>query len=350
MSIQGTKMNLITQRGGILSRQQPVPLNGRQEVLQRVQETKGQKKLTWKEITTGTLNIGSALLNLAAFVNGNLNFRSDLQDKIKSYSDFSTKAAISLSGVISAVDTLNKNSLAFAGWIVEAMIPVISSKYDVWLFRGLSQSTINTKSILDNKPIYDVNGNHTKDLKGKEQHVGGTYIYQEGEKRCTKACIKATYKDTVETTKKELPDVYSRLIQKPSRIKDYSYALTFSSTFQFLGGLIALFGFRKLGAGIRDFGGTCADFAFMCHKDREQKDSSHTKVEAKEEHKFSLSKILDFKSDFVKAGVIWIGAAIVDFFKRFDFFESRINNLTELSLASDRCASAFFISANLKNS
>ena len=93
--------------------------------------------------------------------------------------------------------------------------------------------------------------------------------------------------------------------------------------------MVSFLGLKKIGAGIRDFGGATVDIAFMTDKSKGG--------EKKATHLYT-------------AGCKWIGAAIVDLLKRFESYSSFIANPTLLSLFFDRWAAVDFIKEGKKTS
>lgn len=274
------------------------------------------------KINYGT-NGGAALFNLLTFVEGNwglFGFNNDWMEKISSW--FS-KLATGVQGIIGAFDTYKKeNAIPYIGFLLEIPVAIFASGYNLWLARGLTQGWTQLQGVFKRREIT------TKDRIDKSigddcKRFGG---FIEG----------------VKINLRELPKIAKEIFTKPFEKKQsFSRALFTCSFFQIVGALTAFLGFEKTGAGIRDFWGALVDFAFMLDPGvRKTKNNQNNSSAPNNNQKQG-------GASYVPAGIVWVGAAVVDFVKR---FTDRIPNLTQLSLFFDRLASIFYVLANLDSS
>ena len=240
-------------------------------------------------------NGGAAIFNALTFVEGNWGFTGTNIELMERASSILSKFATGTQGILGAVDNLTKeNLIPLIGNALEVPIAIFASGYNLWLARGLSQGWVQMQGVFKQRLLETTDG--VKKLLGDDFSKRGGWMFG------------------ANTNIKELPKIIKEIFTKPfSREQGFSRGVFACSSFQMFGALTSFLGFEKLGAGIRDFSGSMVDFAFMLDK------------------------------NYVPAGIVWVGAAIVDFIKR---FTDRIPNLTELSLFFDRAASVFFMFAN----
>ena len=281
------------------------------------------------------VNGGASILNLFAFLNGNLKFMEGIQEKLEIFTDIYTKTACGIQGLIVAVKTFHtKNIIPLIGNALEIPTAIFSKGFDLWLFRGISQGLKQFYRIIDQREVVDKDGEPIKDKNGNTQVIGGNFSQR--------GCFKS-----FTTTIKETPKILSELIKKPANIKNLSHSLTLASVFQIGGALLALLGFKNIGATIRDTAGAGVDFALMTDKNKKN-NSPSTYQSTTNIEKTPEKKGINFSSPFVQAGLTWILASVADWVKRLSFIENLLPNLTNLSLFSDRGASMWFTKGNLE--
>lgn len=270
----------------------------------------------------------SAGLNLATFTAGNFTDNDGLVEGLEKASKVSTNFAVAGSGIIGAIDTAKKNSVAFAGNLMEAAIPFLSTQFDLWSNRGISQSLINGMKIIDSRRVYDESGDPVLNANKTIKYMSGDFSDQPWHKSIT-------------TTAKELPKIFSELFNQPKKIFQISYSLAMSSALEFTGAVLGLFGMKTAGSIFRNIGGAKADFSFATDIDK----TEDTNVEGR--GFIDTVKAFDINSPFARAGATWISAAVLDEVKRFQYFTDKFKNLTQLSLFFDRLATAQFVQGNL---
>lgn len=240
-------------------------------------------------------NGGAALFNGFTFTEGNWGLTGINVELMERVSGIFSKIATGIQGVLGAVDNSTKeNIIPLIGNALEVPIAILASGYNLWLARGLSQGWVQFQGIFKHRLLETKDG--TKKLIGDDFSKRGSWA------------------TGFKTNIAELPKIVKEIFTNPfAREQGFSRGVFTCSFVQIVGALTSFTGFEKLGAGLRDFGGSIVDFAFMLDK------------------------------NYVPAGIVWVGAAIVDFVKR---FTDKIPNLTELSLFFDRAASVFFMFAN----
>ncbi len=277
----------------------------------------------------GAINIASNALglstNLLAFVEGNLGLFGFDVERFEKVSTFFAKFATAAQGVLGTADTWSKkNLIPLLGFALEVPIAIFSEGHNLWLGRGLSQGIGQFQGVFDRILVKDENN------KPIVKNEFGDY------KTLSDQFIEKGFMDSITTGLKEAGNLFKNLITKPKECIDFAH-MTFLCTFMQVGGaLLAFAGMDKLGAGIRDFGGGAVDVAFMLDKKDKYRDQT---IAAK-------NPIKPKDVSYVPAGSVWIGSAIVDFLKRFEFFDSRFKNLTQLSFFFDRAAAIFYSMAN----
>lgn len=254
-------------------------------------------------------NGGASLVNLITFLNGNFHFADSLQEFLETLSQIYTRCATGTQGfILSAKAHVMKNVVPFAGFALEIPIAVLAGRSDLYLLRGISQGLGQFLAIIDRREIVDSKGEPKLDSEGNIQQIKGDFKER-------------GWRESLTTLFKEIPKLIHELFKKPERIKKLSHGLLVASTFQIVGAIIGLCGFKKVGSGIRNAAGTGVNLSLM-------RDSKTNNTEG-----FNIA------SPLVQAGVTWMGADITDFLKRFDFFSDKLNNLTNLALFFDRGAS-----------
>ena len=261
----------------------------------------------------------ASALNLITFINTNWRFMDADHEFLKKASEIWTKVATGSQGLIGTIDLWNKkNIIPLLGNALEVPIAVLSSGYNLWLFRGVSQGLGQFLRAIDQREITG------KD--GKPQIIGGNFKER-------------GWVQGFETTITEIPKMIVEVCAKPSNLSKLSHSLTLTSTFQAIGGTIGLCGFHQVGALIRNISGIGVDFSLM-------RDEG---VTLSDEQKNKAIRFLgtNLSSIFTKAGWIFIGAAVSDEAKRLPFFADKDVGLSNLSYFFDRGASVLYTIGNL---
>lgn len=248
--------------------------------------------------------------NLITFASGNLNLFDSVQEKLETLSYFSTKVATGFSGLINAhISNKGRNLFATLGGLLELPVSFLSEGYNHWLFRGAAIGLNNFQAVFSRLGKRDENGNRTEkkideDFKDKDFWAG----HFEGFK----------------TIIKEIPHVYKDIVKDPKKnLLSFPHLLLSAASLQIIGTSIAAFTEQTtLAAGFRNAGGSLVDFSFMLDQGEKGKKS------------------------YVPAGAVWVSAAFIDFFKRFELFETLFNNHTQLANIFDRTATALFTDSN----
>ncbi len=268
------------------------------------------------------VNGGASLASTLTFLNGNLKLSEPLQKLLEPLSEYWLRAGTMVSGLLGAVDTWQKkNALSFIGYSLMMPIGFLLTGYDQWLARGVSSGLTNFVLITDRREVTDSNGEPVKDKDGNIQYLSGDFS-DKGFAENIKSVFVESFK------------MIKEVINKPSRIFKFSHGTFITSTFQIIGPLIGLAGFKQIGAMVRNISGIGSFLSMTLDKKNQPKDSP----------KFSLN----LKSPIVQCNLLRIGTSILDVLKRFDYFSNNINNLTEMSLALDRTASILFSSGVFK--
>lgn len=279
-------------------------------------------------------NGGAALVNLFTFLNANFNFIDGIQETLEAISGIYSRIAVATQGLILASDNfVVKNLIPTIGFALEVPIAIFSDNYNLWLYRGLSQGAGQFLTLLDRREIVEKGEPIIKDgnitLHGSDFRERGGFL------------------GSFTTFCKEIPKLVKELIDKPSRIRKVSHSFLVISTSQIIGGLIAIAGFKNIGAPIRNISGAAIDWAFLTDiKPKEVTDRINgMKVVSAESQR---RKGIDFSSLIAWAGMTWITAAVVDQLKRIPGIEDKIHGLTNLVMTSDRGASTLFTNGNLE--
>ncbi len=271
------------------------------------------------------LNLGfngaATAVNLLTCLNGNFSVIESLQENFEWLSSGISKFATGSQGLINAIIAFEKkNIIAFTGGALEIPIALFTSGYNLFLARGLSAGLNHFDSIISRTKKLDSENKIIKDAEGNEQYYDS--FYNEG------------WAEGFKTIFRHIPKLTKELYEKPFK-RDGLFARSFymCSCFMILGSLIGFTGLDKIGSTIRhSFGGLAGVALSTDQKTLVNENSQKEKQNG--------------TSDYAMSGILWVLAAIPDVVKRFDFFSSRFNNLTELALGFDRAAGIFFIRGN----
>lgn len=286
-------------------------------------EGKKEERTAWefindsktKCVLNNTVNGGAAALAFFTFLNGNFRFFESIQEWIEPVSERLERYANALSGLIGGLDLLEKrNFFSLLGYLSMVPISLLFDSHNNWLFRGFSIGLNNSVFIIDNREIVKANGEVERDEKEQIKHLSGDF---------SKMKLFSGLWESIKVTCKESGKMLCELCQKPGNIKKFSHAILMTSLTQIISPFIAYF-HQKIGSTIRNIAGVTNYVGLLLHK---RKDNGSF---------FGIN----FKSPVVQCSLLRIGTSIFDFMKRFDFFSSRITNLTDISLALDRLAGA----------
>lgn len=303
------------------------PNSDSQDQVSQVQESaegqgKNEKKLwTPLQVINFAVNLSASITNFLTFFNGNFNFSEAHHEKLETISTFLAKCGTGIQGFTNAISNFRLvNLLAAVGSAMEIPVAIFANGYNLWLSRGIAQGLSQYNAVMSRTPKLD---NDQKQLLIGSEPQKYKHFKEEGFFGGAWITLKESWKQL-----KELP---SKFADKKGRCPGF---INLFSLFMIGGSLISFAGLYKIGAFIRDFGGGAVDCAFMIDPEREGK--TKTVSSNGNPEKGGVSYLL-------LSGVIWIGAAIVDFLKRFDFFSKKVNNFTQLSLAFDRGASIPYV-------
>lgn len=279
-------------------------------------------------------NGGATLLNFFTFLNANFNLIDGIQEILEPAVGVYSRIATGVQGLLLAADNWAvENLIPTIGFALEVPIAIFSDPYDLWLYRGLSQGAGQLLTVLDRRAVVDEKGEPK--VKDGTITLYGSNFRQRG-----------SFPGSFTTFCKEVPKLIKELIEKPSRIKNISHSLLIISISQITGALVAMAGFKNIGAPIRNIAGVAVDWSFITDiKPKEIKPRINgMKIVSVENHN---KKGVDFSSLVVWAGMTWITASVMDQLKRIPGVEDKIAGLTNLVMASDRGASTFLTNANL---
>lgn len=310
----------------------------RQQVLKPKQKTIVQVITSdeTKKLLNYVANGGAALFNLFTFINGNFHFTEAIQEKLETFSETISRVATGTQGLVLAADTWKtKNLIPLIGFFLEIPVAIFTKGQELWVRRGIPQALGQFYRIIDQREIIDENGN-PKLKDGKVQVIGGDFSKNGNNLGWWKGFT---------TTLKEMPKLIRELIDDSSKIKKLPHGLFQASIFQSLGTVVSLFGFNKLGPGIRDAAGILCDYALMRDENLRNIPTNALPPVTQQPKQNSLG--LNFSSIFVWSGFVYMCAAIVDFAKRFEYFLDKVNNLTDFSLFFDRGAALMYTMGNL---
>lgn len=248
---------------------------------------------------------------------------TSLSDGFKNLSQktgfFFTKVATIANGMVNA-DSAQKstNPLSLIGSILE--IPTaIAPGHDLWLYRGFPLFGENCQPIFSSLGIRKKDG--TRDVLKPFDST-----FKKPNKDSLFGDIVSAYFENAKKMIFEIPKIFKELFSNSGKaLKSSPHILMLSTTTQFFGSCLALLGFKKTGAAFRNAGGIGVDAGLALHKEYD-----------------ANGKPIEKKSNYFLSGITWGMAAVIDFFKRFDFLSERLSGLSELEYVIDRFASAFF--------
>ncbi len=264
-------------------------------------------------------NYSSAITCGASFIISNANVPEILKAGFRQFGFGLTSLATTASGIVNAHSGIKgKNILATIGAAAEIPTSIAAIGKNLWLFRGIPLFGQNQQLIFSNLEARDKNNERTTGVK-----LDTTFKNIPG--------IKGFWKGLTIMIG-EMPHIIHDFIKDPKKtLKSSPQVVFLSTTSQLVGAIAALFGHEKVGAAFRNIGAVGVDAGCALHQSNEKK----------------VSKLKGL-SDYFLAGIIWGGAAVIDFFKRFDFISDKIAGLSELEYTLDRFATAFFNSGNDK--
>ncbi len=292
-------------------------LNNNRSVLSQIKE-KGY--INWakenpKSATNFSTNASAAIANGASFILSNLTDSEGLNFIAEKASFGLTKLSTVASGIIGAKNGYTeKNSLNLIGSLLELPISLVPG-HDLWLYRGVPLFGQNSRPIFKSLGVRNENG-------------------ERDTKKTFDSLLKKSDNNTIpshlENAKlmaKEVPHIFNDVIKNPLKaLKSSPHVVMLSTTTQLIGSVVAALGFKIAGAGIRNIGGVGVDAGLALHKEYDK--DGKPKNEA---------------SNYFISGITWGGAAIIDFFKRFDFISEKIKGLSYLEYFLDRFANAYFV-------
>ncbi len=300
------------QPGDLISFVKNPPDETKQSLLEIIKSDKTKKIINY------AFNGSSTTFSLLTFLNGNFHFFDSIQERLEKFSEILAKVAFSKVSLIGAIDLWEKkNPFPFFGYALSVPLAFISSGYNLWLTSGIASGFCNFIVITDQREVVDEKGEPILDKDGNIQIINGDF----GDRG---------WKNAFSTTFNECLKMTRELIEKPERIKKISHAALVSSVFQILGPVIGLSGFEKIGSFIRNAATIAVEGSMLLHKDIKNKSSKNN------------HDGINLKSPVAQSGLLWVGAAVIDFLKRFDFISEQIKNLTHLTLGLDRAASILF--------
>lgn len=255
-------------------------------------------------------NVFGAVTNLFAFFEGNFRlFNFDIE-KLETISNFAAKCATSIRGFVGGLDCLNKNNLLpMLGFFGELPVAFFASGFNLWLIRGIPQGINQFQGIIKRRGI-------TTEINGKKV----TLSQKDGDdfKKYGIGPFEGLKISFIEFGK-IIKELFKTPLKGDQRMP---HAVFICSMFQILGPILYLSGLKTFGAWMRDTFGAAVDLGYILDKKKSDEPS------------------------YMPAGSAWVGSAVVDFLKRLDYFSSRVNNSTQLSLFFDGIAGAFYGPAN----
>ncbi|MBI3308647.1 MAG: hypothetical protein HYZ79_04675 [Candidatus Melainabacteria bacterium] len=267
-----------------------------------------------KKILNYACNGSASAFGFFTFISANFHLLDPIQEHLDFISEKLERLGNGLSGIIGAIDLWQKkNFLPFIGYTSMVPISALISGYDNWLARGISIGLNSFIFIIDRREVVDKKGNPILDKSGKKKYLSGDFS-------------DTGWIESIKTSCDESVKMIKELFDKPQRITTFSHAALLSSLFQMTGPIISASGLKSAGASIRNVAGITGYLALLLDK-------------RKEGGPFGG---INLKSPVVQCSLLRIGTAIFDMLKHFDFFSSRISNLTDISLALDRLAGLRF--------
>lgn len=277
------------------------------------------KEIIFRDDTKAILNYAcngaASLFGFLTFLSANFHLFDSIQDKLDYFSERLERLGNGLSGAIGAIDLWQKkNLLPFLGYT--SMIPVSAfiDGYNNWLARGISIGLNSFVFIIDRREVVDENGEPEIDKKtGKPKCLSGDFS-------------DSGWIESIKVSCKESIKMLRELFQNPKKITTFSHAVLTTALFQMAGPIIHTLGAKKLGSTIRNIAGIAGYIALLLDRRKEGAPFGG----------------INFKSPVVQCSLLRIGTAFFDQLKHFEFFSSRISNLTDLSLSLDRLAGLRF--------
>ena len=268
------------------------------------------------------INGTASALNLLPFITSNFNILGFFQEKLELAGEYGSKIATVCQGLLNSIDNSNKRNLIPAlGAFLELPVAALSSPENLWLYRGFALAPWNLTTVMQERPTYDCEGKTISNGKDGIKTIGGNFKEQG-----------LGFIDSVKINLREIPKLIKELFKRPSKIIELSYGLFTSSSLQVVGALSATLGLKKLGATFRNIGAVGVDLSFTQDKDL---------ANLKKLNKAHSKGTLKFGSSFVKAGLIWITAAIADWVHHFGLLADKVKNIPNLVLTIDRFATFF---------
>lgn len=264
-------------------------------------------------------NFSAAFANGASFILSNLIDSEGLNYIAEKVSFGLTKLSTVSSGIIGSSNGITENNpLNLVGSALELPVSLVPG-HDLWLYRGIPLFGQNCKPIFNSLGIRNESGerDNTKPFstlfKSKENIFSSLW-------------------ENARLMFSEMPHVFREFTRDPVKyIKSSPHVVLLSTTGQAIGSFIAALGFTKVGAGVRNISGVGVDVGLALHKeyDTDGKPTNET-------------------TNYFISGVTWGGAAIIDFFKRFDFISEKVKGLSYLEYFLDRFANAYFVQGDEK--
>lgn len=267
-----------------------------------------------KAIVNYAANGTAAAFAFLTFLSANLNLFDSSQEKLDWASEKLERFGNAVSGLIGAIDLgQKKNLLPCLGYASMVPISTFIDGFNNWLARGVSIALNFYAFIIDRREVVDKDGEPIKDKGGNIQYLDADFS-DEG------------WMEGLKVSLKESGKLLKELYNKPTRIKKFSHAALLTSIGQMLGPIIHIVGLKKVGSFVRNIAGIGGYAALLL--DRRAKGKTFLGM--------------NLKSPVVQCSLLRIGTSIFDQMKQFDYFSSRIKNLTDISLALDRLAGLRF--------
>lgn len=264
-------------------------------------------------------NFSAAFANGASFILTNLIDSEGLNYVAEKVSFGLTKLSTVSSGLIGASNGLEENNpLNLVGSALELPTSLVPG-HDLWLYRGVPLFGQNCRPIFNSLGIRNENGE-----RDNAKPFSKLFKSQEN--------IFSSVWENAKLMFLEMPHIFREFARDPVKyIKSSPHVVLLSTTGQAIGSIIAALGFKKVGAGVRNLSGVGVDAGLALHKEYDEN-----------------GKPTNEKTNYFISGVTWGGAAIIDFFKRFDFVSDKIKGLSYLEYFLDRFANAYFVQGDKK--
>lgn len=282
--------------------------------------------ITWskenpKSAVNLSTNFSAAFANGISFILTNLIDSEGLNYITEKVSFGLTKLSTISSGIIGSSNGIAENNpLNLVGSALELPTSLVPG-HDLWLYRGIPLFGQNCRPIFNSLGIRNENGE-------RDNAKPFSTLFKSKDKENMLSNMWGNTKLMFS----EMPYVFKEFANDPVKyIKSSPHVVLLSTTGQAIGSFIAALGFKKTGAGIRNMSGVGVDVGLALHKeyDTDGKPKNET-------------------TNYFISGVTWGGAAIIDFFKRFDFISEKIKGLSYLEYFLDRFANAYFVQGDEK--